>query len=97
MAVKEPRKTTDEPYKCEDCGAMVFVSSRLHGVLCYTYKSSPDLVSGSHAYYKQAMIDKAKELASQPSPKRGKKKLEKNHDLLTEQFARGGDGPSGEV
>lgn len=61
MVVSSRNKGTDEPYKCEDCGAMVFVSPRLHGVLCYNYKRDQDLVRGSFLYFQEFLGDKVKE------------------------------------
>lgn len=66
-----------EPYKCDKCGAMVFVLPNLHAYACVLYRKTPELVSQSHTYYEVYLKDKAAEEARKAvegKPKRRRKR-----------------------
>ena len=73
MVASERKVKPGDPFKCDSCGAMVFVSEKLHAVVCSDYRAFPELVKGSHEYYEIYKRDQAHELAHPVKPKRGRK------------------------
>lgn len=96
MAAKEHKHTHREPYECPACGAMVFVLDNLHAVLCKEIKKHPELIKGSHDWYKKYKAAEAEEAirvkeARDKKPRKSRKNIEKNTELQTEELALGED------
>jgi hypothetical protein len=97
MVVRGHKHVHSDPYKCSICGAMVFVTPRLHDVLCNEYVSHPDMVPGTHRYFGEMKAQEASDLAMKlaeeaAKPKRErKKKVAKNTGIQTEEPTPGED------
>jgi hypothetical protein len=53
---------------------MVFVSPHLHAMVCEDYIKHPRMITESHKYFEQWVLDKKAQELTRPAPKRGRKK-----------------------
>jgi hypothetical protein len=74
MVANERKQKATGPYKCETCKAMVFVSPHLHAMVCEDYIKHPRMITESHKYFEQWVLDKKAQELTRPAPKRGRKK-----------------------
>lgn len=106
MATRGLKHAVTDPYECARCGAMVFVSPKLHSFICSQYKEAQTLIAGSHKYYElykeeqaEAERKKAQEAlekaAKKPRKSRRKKKNEEDNGVQAEESGEGGNASSG--
>lgn len=85
-AIRKPKKEVSgiakvktDPWKCSSCGAMSFVPTRIHDVLCYNYRDNKTLIEGTHVYYKEYLARKASQEAEE-AERKAREKVERKRN-----------------